>query len=257
MIFPPQRWGVFFAVTLSLVLGMHTARAQHYTIDDGTSELPLSWGNGSSNSGSIWLNSFTVDPRFDVINSIAVAWSAPLGINNTSGVGMQALLYSDPNGDGDPLDAVLLTSVAGTMQSAGTNTFITYALPPTAIITAGFFVGVYVPGFERGRLTQDIMSYDTTPPTFPNRSFVFVNFDGSEPNPIDLSSNTIAGPIESFGLAGNFLIRANATSAVPENGSGIWLLVLSSATIFLMINRRGACAAISHLRSETLRSTSR
>ena len=40
------------------------ARAQTYSIEDGTAESAVGFGSASSNAGAIWLNSFATNPSF-------------------------------------------------------------------------------------------------------------------------------------------------------------------------------------------------
>ena len=60
---------------------------------------------------------------------------------------MTIAVWSDPNGDGDPSDAALLGSVAGTVQNSGTDTFINYTFSPPVDVSAfsSFFVGDLTP----------------------------------------------------------------------------------------------------------------
>jgi hypothetical protein len=238
-LFTPDRlkvWSVL--VFTALIASASITSAQTYSIDDGTAETSVGYGPATSNSGAIILNSFPVNPAFNTITSVSIAWGAP---SNTSGnapmngLPMQALLYSDPNGDGSALDGVLLASVAGIIQSAGTNTFITYTFSSAiAITTANFFVGFYLPGFNQGT-ERFPFAFDETAPTFANRSFIFAHTDGSEPSVTNLASDNFRGPIEAFGLSGNWLIRANGInlSTVPDTGSTLALLVCASAGLVL------------------------
>ena len=72
------------------------------------------------------LNCFDVIPSGDEITSVDVAWG-----QMSNGGPSKVLVYEDPNDDGDPTDAVLLTQVATTVANAGTNSFTTVSIPPT------------------------------------------------------------------------------------------------------------------------------
>ena len=61
-----------------------------------------------------------------------------------NGLPYTAVLWSDPNGDGSPTDAVVLAMAPGVISQAGTDTFITTAIPPTMVTTANFFVGFLI-----------------------------------------------------------------------------------------------------------------
>ena len=54
-----------------------------------------------------------------------------------------AVIWSDPNGDGDPHDAVVLGTARGAISSQGTDTFVATNLSRT-IPTANFFVDFLV-----------------------------------------------------------------------------------------------------------------
>src|SRR6478736_5958115 len=171
-----------------------------YMIDDGTAEDSIGLTSGGS---FVACNSFPVSGGNNVITSISIAWGTPLFPDPTlNGLPYTAVLWSDPNGDGSPTDAVVLAQVPGVIASAGTDTFITTAIPPTMVTTANFFVGFLVTHVAG----QFPAAFDESAP-IPNRSW------------IDLTSNindlSGAAPIESFGLVGNWLIRADGNTGGP------------------------------------------
>ena len=133
--------------------GLRVAHAQHYQGDDGTAEGAVAYSDnaGVTDYGSIYLREFTLDPAYNQITSISIDWGDPYDadIENVNGLPMEALLYSAPNNDPSLATPILLSSVAGTIQSVGMDTFVTYMLPaPVTVSTADFFVGYYVPGFQ-------------------------------------------------------------------------------------------------------------
>ena len=83
----------------------------------------------------------------------------------------------------------------GVISQQGTDTFITTTIPPTMVTTANFFVGFLI----TANVGQFPAAFDETAP-LPNRSWV------AETSNINNLSG--AAPIESFGLVGNWLIRA-------------------------------------------------
>src|SRR3954471_16772748 len=172
-----------------------------YSIDDGTAEDSIGLTAGGT---FVSLNSFPVTGGNNVITSISIAWGTPAFPDPTlNGLPYTAVLWSDPNGDGSPTDAVVLAQVPGVIASAGTDTFITTPIPPTMVTTANFFVGFLV----THTAGQFPAAFDETAPTLPNRSW------------IDLTSNindlSGSAPIESFGLVGNWLIRADGNTGGP------------------------------------------
>ena len=164
-----------------------------YVIDDGTAEDSIGLTAGGT---FVSCNEFPVTGGNNVITSISIAWGTPLFPDPTlNGLSYTAVLWSDPNGDGSPTDAVVLAMAPGVISSAGTDTFITTTIPPTMVTTANFFVGFLI----THNAGQFPAAFDETAP-IPNRSW------------IDLTSsiNDLSGsaPIESFGLVGNWMIRA-------------------------------------------------
>ena len=208
------------ALIVAAFLSASALTQAQYILDDGTAENAFGFGTATSNAGSIWLNQFSVLPGQNVISSLSIAWGSPGSASNPNinNLPMQALIYSDPNGDGDPTDAILLSSVAGTIQSAGTQTFITYTFGvPVPVLTTGFFVGYFVPEFIINNARQFFAAVNTTPTTFnATRSFLFGMSDGSEPDISTLGNNDVGGANSDLGINGNYLVRANA---IPEPAS--------------------------------------
>src|SRR5436853_4226250 len=98
-----------------------------YMLDDGTAEDAVGFGNGVTNSQALWMNHFDVISGQTMISTISVAWGTPANPDpSLNGMPVTIAVWSDPNGDGDPTDGLLLGSVAGTVQNAGTDTFVDY-----------------------------------------------------------------------------------------------------------------------------------
>jgi len=172
-----------------------------YMIDDGTAEDSVGLTAGGS---LVALNSFPVSGGNNVITSISIAWGTPLFPDPTlNGLPYTAVLWSDPNGDGSPTDAVVLAQAPGVISQQGTDTFITTAIPPTMVTTTNFFVGFLITHVAG----QFPAAFDETAPTLPNRSWV-----DATANINDLSG---AITIESAGLVGNWLIRADGNTGGP------------------------------------------
>ena len=166
-----------------------------YMIDDGTAEDSVGLTAGGS---LVALNSFPVSGGNNVITSISIAFGTPLFPDPTlNGLPYTAVLWSDPNGDGSPTDAVVLAMAPGVISQQGTDTFITTVIPPTMVTTTNFFVGFLI----THTAGQFPAAFDETAPTLPNRSWV-----DATANINDLSA---AITIESAGLVGNWLIRAD------------------------------------------------
>src|SRR4029077_7963267 len=130
--------------------------------------------------------------------SISIAWGTPAFPDPTlNGLAYTAVLWSDPNGDGSPTDAVVLAMAPGVISQQGTDTFITTAIPPPMVTTTNFFVGFLI----TSTANQLPAAVDETAPTFADRSWIALTS-----NINDLSG---AITIESTGIVGNWLIRAD------------------------------------------------
>src|SRR5438874_3506746 len=186
-----------------------------YMIDDGTSENGIGFGNGSQNFEALWFNQFDVIAGQTLISTVSIAWGTPLFPDpSNNGTAVTIAIWSDPNGDGDPHDAVLLGSVAGTIQMEGTDTFIDYTFSPPVDVSAftSFFVGDMTPmnnGPEHFYQGID----QNSPPH--RQSWVAGNSDGSPVDINNIGNNDTIGLIDDFGLPGNWLVRAD--TGVPAS----------------------------------------
>jgi hypothetical protein len=185
-----------------------------YMIDDGTAEDAVGFGNGTSNSEAVWFNQFDVIPGQTMISTVSVAWGTPAfpdpSINGTS---ITIGIWSDPNGDGDPHDAVLLGQVSGTIQNAGTDTFVDYTLSPPVDVSAftSFFVGDMTPMNNGPEKFFQGIDEDST---LHRQSWVAGMSDGSPVDFENLGNNDVLGLIDDFGIPGNWLIRADTGAVV-------------------------------------------
>jgi hypothetical protein len=187
-----------------------------YQYDDGTSEQGVGFGNGAQNFESIWFNQFAVSPGNETITSVDVVWGSPLFPGFApNGTPVTIGVWSDPNGDGNPSDAVLLGSVAGTVQNSDTDTPVTYTFSPAVTLPAGatsFFVGDMTPMnngpelFWQGQDTSD---------SAPNKSWVAADSLGGPVDFNNLGNNDFLFTIDSQGLPGNWLIRADSGNGTP------------------------------------------
>ena len=179
-----------------------------YMMDDGTAEDAIGLTAGGD---VIALNEFTVVAGSETVESVEIAWGTPAFPDpSLDGLPYTVAIWSDPNGDGSPTDAVLLTTAGGVVSSQGTDTFISTDIADTTITTANFFVGFLIPNTFAGQFPA---AFDQTPPTFSNRSYVAGGSSGSG-DINNLNNNEIpVAAIESFGLVGNWLIRATASGS--------------------------------------------
>ncbi|MCH7812883.1 MAG: proprotein convertase P-domain-containing protein, partial [Planctomycetes bacterium] len=133
-----------------------------YQHDDGTHENTLGLTNGGF---VIWLNHFTVEAGAGTITAISLAW----GDMFADGAAATVFLWADPNGDGDPTDAVVLASAGTTVANNDTDIFTNVDIPDTLVGPAGtsFFVGAKIGHFAG----EHPASYDTDPP-LPSPSWI-------------------------------------------------------------------------------------
>lgn len=175
-----------------------------YAIDDGTSEDGVGLFAGGD---FIVLNEFAIVPGSETITSVDIAWGWPEFFDPTlNGLPYTVCLWSDPNGDGSPTDAVLLTTAKGVVTEQGTDTFINTPITPTTITTPNFFVGFLIT-HASGQFPS---AFDESN-WLPNRSYWAADTTPHSGDIMNLNNNEQpVVTIESAGLFGNWLIRANA-----------------------------------------------
>src|SRR5262249_1147160 len=158
-------------------------------------------GFGASTANDIaFANQFVSVAGANKITSIQIAFGNDSTIN---GMPVTAYLWSDPNGDGSPADAVVLTSVTGTVSGPTTGpgtptpSWVTFDITDTTIpVGQKFFVG-----FVMVSTGQYPGALDTASPQ--HNSWVGYAPGGTF-NPSAWSNTTNEDTI----APGNFLIRA-------------------------------------------------
>jgi hypothetical protein len=186
-----------------------------YVIDDGTMEDSVGFGDGFQSFQSVWVNQFAVIPGQTTITAVEVIWGTPNFPQSIDGTPVTIGVWSDPNGDGNPSDAALLGSVAGTVQQNGTDTPITYTFSPAVTLPAGatsFFLGDLTPANPVEEFFQGI-DEDST---LHRQSWVVANGDGSNVDVNNLGNNDLIGIIDDFGLPGNWGIRGDTSGGGGE-----------------------------------------
>jgi hypothetical protein len=191
------------AIFVSVLLcASGVAQALVYSVDDGTAEQELSAGGATLTFG----NHFNIVAGGEKITSISIVWGDPHFSEAANGTPMTAKLWSDPNGDGNPSDAVLLSSIAGITSSANTNTFAVYDIPDiTLLLGQSFFVGATITAPSSAPFTVGL---DTTAPISNQSWAAFGSTFGGAPGNIGTT----------FGS--DLMVRAEGVAAaVPEPGS--------------------------------------
>jgi hypothetical protein len=222
-----------------------SANCSHqYFYDNGTGEANI--GFGGTAASIAWLNRYTVANNLSTINAIEIAFgvnganSNPVSLDGTP---VTVYLWSDPNGDGSPVDAVVLRSASGVVANSGTDTFNTFPITPFNVGPNGtnFFVGAI--------LTETVTSTGAGTGVYPCRedtehtqgkSWISGNANTTPVDPNNLNnSGTAVAVIDSFGLNGNWMIRADASAggstcyANCDNSTAVPFLNVQDFSCFL------------------------
>jgi hypothetical protein len=163
-----------------------------YHVDDATHENIIGIQGGG---GMIWLNEMRVVSGAETITEVRLAWG-----DVPTGTLARIALWHDPDGDGDPIDAELLTVVEGvSIEQPNSGEFQTVAVPPTAVGVSSdhFFVGAHVDHID----DQYPAAIDEDWPTFHS----WIAFGDNLEN---LAANAYILPIDFFDLPGDWLVRA-------------------------------------------------
>lgn len=148
----------------------------------------------------LFLNTYVVVPGAETIYSVSWSWGDSIPPNNRATI----VVYTDPNDDGDPIDAQLLTQHTVETFSEPFS-FQRNAIPPTYVGVAGdvFYVGVVVLHNDE----ENPAGFDSAS-AFPGRSWVAG--DGTAVDIFDLTNNELAPfLVENAGLPGNWTVRAD------------------------------------------------
>ena len=188
-----------------------------FSLDDGTYEDTIGLNDQSSTEyAALWLNRFTPPAGTGAftIDSISILWP-----DNTDGslVGKEVNLvaYYDADGDGDPSNAVRLgadTLVTVPELDAFDSYTVNFAVPGDGDVYVGF-ENTYALGGSTPILFPAAIDEDSGSQ---GRSWV-AGMSSGDPDPDNLANNDLFGTIDSFGLAGNWLIRA---TGIAGGGGG-------------------------------------
>jgi hypothetical protein len=188
----------------------------------------------------MWLNRYTVEPGGESLDAVSLTFGATprTGLTRNSGLAdwqtrsypITVLLYRDPNNDGNPIDAELLTQATRSIQNPDSLNFTTIPIAP-AILPVGqnFFVGALFRNLERDQrpATADLGATDSA---MLGRSwFAIGNHGDGQPSNIDIhnlannfASNGGQSPVPLPSVYGSWVIRATGQPVrkkVPEPGS--------------------------------------
>ncbi len=169
-----------------------------YQLDDGTQEDQI--GSGGQIA---WMNKFTATSGCTVIRGIDVAFGGAV-IQVPNGSLAKICVWEDPNDDGNPSDAILLAAQTVVVANANTGILTSYQLTTPVSVSGVFFVGA---AYDNAGLYPASVDYNAA--YIPNSTWYAV---GSPVNLSNLSSNSVLGPGDAFGLLGYSLVRASGGS---------------------------------------------
>ena len=185
-----------------------------YLYDDGTSEY--AWSNVSHGhlAEAIWFNQFTAVPGAQTIVSVDIAWgtlSNSTPAKRLNGIPVTIGIWSDPNDDANPSDAVLVGAISGTIEHANTDTFVTYTFPTSVTIYGkSFFVGYMSPGSNglSDSLSKTPLLFGAQDTTSPVGKSWLATMNGLPVDFVHIGRNRSVKTTEQLGSPGNWMIRA-------------------------------------------------
>lgn len=196
---------------LPAAAGLCTGSEFVYRDDDGTAEVGLR----TDGTHGAWLNAYTIEGDGTTIEAIDAGFSVV-----PSGFPATVYLWSDPNQDGDPTDAIVLASAPTTTVELDV---VRVDIPDTYVGEAGtiFFVGV-VMAYPEPVDSVFPCALDNTP-----TGTAGVNWIVGAEGPIDPNDLT-NGAVE-FGIVEqilgvepwNMVMRAVTTASFDCNGNGL------------------------------------
>ncbi|MGA1058610.1 MAG: right-handed parallel beta-helix repeat-containing protein, partial [Phycisphaerales bacterium] len=185
-----------------------------YSIDDGEGDISVR----TDGTWMAWLNQFTVEPGFERITAVETTFGS-------SAVGQPVTFYvwSDPNGDGEPSDAQVLSSQSIVVEPGmdDPDIVVRFEIPPVEVGPAGtsYFVGIIV---DVELTSSDFpASGDWDAPNLPGRSWLVGAFKPIDPNNLTFEAVEY-GLFEDLLPPGNWIMRAVAGSDEQDcNGNGV------------------------------------
>lgn len=193
-----------------------------YRLDDGVKESGIGIQSAGSNSIA-WLNHFTIQPGFETISAIRVAFgggSFSINIPNNSPITLY--LWGEINQDGDPSDAFVVATVPGIISGSGMNSLNTFPLPSTVTFIAGESIFAGVIANYTGQVQVASIDNDGTdsipfyPPAMQSWIAGSANGTSVNPNAMGLAQIPLARVSNVLAGDGTWMIRLNALVATPS-----------------------------------------
>ncbi len=194
-----------------------TDAAVNLILDDGSAENFIGLNDGTYGYQYLWLNRFTPDPaelpfQLETISVLFGNTGVPLG------GAADLVVYEDTNG-GDPSDAAWLATYPVTVQANDGTTWSTYTLatPLTLNGPGDVLIGV-INRYEVSGVSPADFPAALDQGVSQVRSWVAA-WAGDPPSPPNLPADSLWGTIDSFGFAGNWLVRGSGETVgqPPEN----------------------------------------
>jgi hypothetical protein len=194
----------------------------------------------------MWLNAYKVQTGGEILKSIGLTWGPSA---SAQGSPINLLLYRDPNNDGNPNDAQLLTQAETQVSNPDGRQFTTVNLQPTTFnVGQTFFVGALLRNVRRDQRPATADLAGTAPGT---SWFAIGNHGDGEPSNIDItnlannfrSGSASQSPMPLPTVYGNWVLRATGDDArrrVPESGGVVGLGMASLLAWRLLVWRRQA-----------------
>ncbi|MEQ8317772.1 MAG: GC-type dockerin domain-anchored protein [Phycisphaerales bacterium] len=143
---------LFFAVSAAI------ARCPDYVLDDGSGGFTI--GPSEFDAVVTWGNYFHADAGCPWLSEVSVSFPGSLPV----GTPLTVIVYADPDGDGDPTNATVVSAASHASEATSTSTFATYAIRPTDVGEGGFFVAIaaFVPQRQAvARMDQDTLGLNS------------------------------------------------------------------------------------------------
>lgn len=205
--------------------------AQTLSHDDG-----LGSNINTGTTSSLWLVRYaTPTPGVTQVSGLSAAFGPDTNPSFPNGQALTFGLWSDPNGDGNPSDAVLLASGAGSTANVTTGAFVTFSFAaPVTVATSNFFVGYYMPAAPNSYIYFDNNN------SLPNTTWLLI----APSDTVNLANNAPGNTFDLNGFSpGVGMVHAElGVAAVPEPATvlaGLGAAFLSGWTLL----RRGRSRA--------------
>ncbi len=162
-----------------------------YRLDDGTGDLNVgvTHGPGADAHSLAWLNRYTVAFGSETITHVRVAFgNVPLNSP------LDVYVWDDPNQDGDPSDAIVVSSASVLSGAADSNVLVEYDIPDITLNAGEVFFAGAIMNSAHGT-TPARMDDDGTdePPTYPPdmHSYFAAGINGAVVDPNDLDASGV------------------------------------------------------------------